>query len=251
MKRKKEVRIERLVFPLSDLKVEERADNDPQIVGHAAVFDELSEELWGFREKIQAGAFSDAIKEDDVRALINHDPQFVLGRSSAGTLTMSEDDKGLRVVIDPHTTTFAADLMVSMQRGDIDQMSFGFQVVDERWETKDKENIRILEKVRLFDVSVVTFPAYPQTDVGLRMWQEVGIDHEAFSRVLTRVAKGIPLTDEDKAVLSSSAETLRAVQEVEKENDASGAPEHKEDEETPRSRLSLLKLKQRQLMLRR
>ena len=151
--------------------VEFRLDDDgdsPILKGHAAVFNEEAD-IMGFREKIEKGAFKDAIKEDDVRALFNHDANYVLGRNIAGTLRMKEDKQGLAVEIDPPDTQFARDLAVSMKRGDITQMSFGFQVKREEWqEGKDGEpDLRIIKEARLFDVSPVTYPAYVGTDISV------------------------------------------------------------------------------------
>lgn len=144
-------------------------DNKRTIVGYAAVFDKLSEPMFGFREKIAKGAFAKTIKEADIRALFNHDPNHVLGRTKAGTLRLKEDSKGLKIEIDPPDTQIARDLMTSIERGDIDQMSFGFRVVKDEWDRKDDGSlIRTLLEVRLFDVSPVTFPAYPQTSVQVR-----------------------------------------------------------------------------------
>lgn len=152
-----------------ELRVERRDGEAPRIRGHAAVFDKLSENLGGFREKIAPGAFADTIKADDVRALFNHSPDFVIGRNRAGTLRMTEDDRGLAVDIDPPDTAFARDLMISMERGDINQMSFGFVTQRDEWDQSDpKAIVRTLQQVRLFDVSVVTYPAYPQTDAAVR-----------------------------------------------------------------------------------
>lgn len=158
-------------------KLEARGDDEaPSISGHAAVFNEQAD-IMGFREEIAPGAFSDSIKTDDVRALFNHDPNHVLGRNRAGTLKLHEDRKGLAIEIAPPDTQFSRDLMTSIKRGDIDQMSFGFQVVAEEWrEGEDGEpDLRILKEVRLFDVSPVTFPAYTGTDVAVRShdnWQK-------------------------------------------------------------------------------
>jgi HK97 family phage prohead protease len=160
-------------FNVDGLKVETRADELRTIVGHAAVFNKLSGDLWGFREKISPGAFSDAIKEDDVRGLFNHDPNYVLGRNKAGTLRLKEDEIGLAIEIDPPDTQFARDLMVSIGRGDITQMSFGFSLVADEWDYSDQKNVvRTLKKVKLYDVSPVTYPAYEDTDVELNSLEE-------------------------------------------------------------------------------
>jgi len=158
---------ERLTFPM-ELRVQKNGEKR-RIVGHAAVFGQWSEDLGGFREKVAAGAFKKTLKEADVRALWNHDPNFVLGRNKAGTLELSEDDTGLAVDIDPPDVQWARDLMVSMERGDVTQMSFGFRTVKDAWNEEDKQQIeRELLEVELFDVSPVTYPAYPQTSVSAR-----------------------------------------------------------------------------------
>ena len=140
----------------------------PAIVGHAAVFDSLSEDLGGFRERIAPGAFSTTIGEDDIRALFNHRDDYVLGRNLAGTLKLAEDDTGLSVKIEPPDTTFARDLATSIERGDISGMSIGFRTITDEWNMEDGDPVRTLRAVRLYDVSPVTFPAYPQTDVAVR-----------------------------------------------------------------------------------
>jgi len=151
-------------------QLEERKDDkEPRMTGHAAVFNEITKIGSFFREQVAPGAFKASIKEDDVRALFNHDPNFVLGRNTSGTLRMKEDDKGLAIEIDPPQTQFASDLMTLMKRGDITQMSFAFQVLGEEWEENEDElPLRTLNKLRLFDVSPVTFPAYEGTDIGVR-----------------------------------------------------------------------------------
>ncbi|MBI4800642.1 MAG: HK97 family phage prohead protease, partial [Desulfarculus sp.] len=120
---------------------------------------------------------AEAIKGDDVRALFNHDPNLILGRNLAKTLRLAEDARGLAIEIDPPDTTYAKDLITCLKRGDITQMSFGFSVRPngQNWGKHDDGfAVRTLTGVRLFDVSPVTFPAYPQTDVAARAldaWQ--------------------------------------------------------------------------------
>jgi HK97 family phage prohead protease len=161
--------IERRNIELTEFRLVED-DKTHKIVGHAAMFNKLSEDLWGFREKIKPGAFAESILRDDIRALFNHDANYVLGRNKAKTLRLSEDDKGLSIEIDPPDTQWARDLQESIRRGDISQMSFGFVAVKDEWSkvTETKQSVRTLLEVKLFDVSPVTYPAYPSTTVAVR-----------------------------------------------------------------------------------
>ena len=165
------------MLPLKEIRINE-SDGGTCIEGHAAVFDSWSETLGGifpFKEKVRKGAFEESIGRDDIRALFNHDPNYVLGRNRAGTLELVEDDVGLRVRITPPDTSWARDITTSIRRGDISQMSIGFVVEDDEWSSKDGIDTRELKKVRLFDVSPVTFPAYTATDVGVRAMQEYDV----------------------------------------------------------------------------
>jgi uncharacterized protein len=164
--------IERRNFQIQELRAITDDKGLRHITGYAAVFNSLSEDLGGFREKIDQGAFSKTINADDIRALWNHDSNHVLGRNKSGTLALSEDQRGLQIDIVPPDTQFARDLMVSIDRGDIDQMSFGFKTINQRWEGEYPNEIRTLMEVQLFDVSPVTFPAYPDTEVGLRSLEQ-------------------------------------------------------------------------------
>ena len=151
------------------LKLEIREEGKPEMItGHAAVFNTIGDGGW-FREKVAPGAFLNSIQGDDIRALFNHDPNFVLGRNKAGTLQLREDEKGLYIEILPPDTQLARDLRVSIGRGDITQMSFGFEIIKEsRQVGEGKEpSLFTLEEVRLWDVSPVTFPFYKETDVSV------------------------------------------------------------------------------------
>jgi len=168
--------IERADFP-GKVRIEKRADGKPQIVGYGAVFYRAGDagteyELWrNVVERVAPGAFASALKRpDDVRALFNHDPNFVLGRSSAGTMTLSVDERGLRYTIDPPDTQQARDLMASIERGDISGSSFSFSVNKESWSdpADGGPEVRTIEDVTLFDVGPVTFPAYEATSTGMR-----------------------------------------------------------------------------------
>lgn len=171
---------------LSAIAVEKRADKGPLIRGHGAVFNKLSENLGGFREVIAPGAFDDCL-QDDVRGLIGHDDVLILGRTSAKTLRIGVDAEGLTYEIDPPDTTYARDLLVSLERGDIRESSFGFRVARGGDDWDEDENgvlIRTIRKVaRLYDVSPVTFPAYPDTDVAKRSMQSFGTTRSVARRL--------------------------------------------------------------------
>jgi HK97 family phage prohead protease len=147
-------------------------DGQKCIAGYAAVFDMWSDDLGWFREKIQRGAFSEAIGKSDTVALFNHDSNLVLGRVSNGTLRLKEDERGLYMEVDLPDTQAASDLYKLIERGDIKQQSFGFIVDGNEWNKAKDE--RTITKVReLIDVSPVTFPAYPDTTVAKRSRDEV------------------------------------------------------------------------------
>jgi HK97 family phage prohead protease len=144
-----------------------------QIVGYAAVFNSLSEDMYGFREIIMPGAFDRALREKhDVRALVNHDENQILGRTKAGTLALSIDTTGLKVEIEPPDTQAARDAVTSVKRGDLDGMSFAFRTLTDNWRTQDGGQIRELLDLELVDVSVVAFPAYPATTVSARALEQ-------------------------------------------------------------------------------
>jgi hypothetical protein len=154
-------------FP-TDLRIESVDPSKPTVKGYASVFNRLSEDLGGFREKIHPDAFND-VMGNDVRALFNHNPDKILARTKSGTLSIGIDSEGLRYEFTPPDTTTGRDLMESLKRGDIDQSSFGFSVVEDEWNDSEEIPIRTVLKVgRLYDVSPVTYPAYPDASVGLR-----------------------------------------------------------------------------------
>jgi HK97 family phage prohead protease len=166
-------KIERRFVGGNKVEVRKNEETGKQVVrGYAAVFDSLSENLGGFREKIAPGAF-DGVLDNDVRALIDHNSSLILGRTTAGTLRLGVDERGLWYEYDDPGTSYSKDLLISMERGDVNQSSFGFRVLSDgqTWEDDPETGayIRTITNVyRLYDVSPVTFPAYPDTDVAKR-----------------------------------------------------------------------------------
>ncbi len=150
--------------------VEARAEGESRTLqGYGAIFNQRTEILGLFEEQIAPGAFGDAIGRDDVRALFNHDPNMVLGRSSAGTLRMVEDETGLRYDIDPPDTQVGRDVVTLIARGDVQGSSFSFETQDESWDyPKSGLPLRTIRRAKLYDVGPVTFPAYEQTTVSAR-----------------------------------------------------------------------------------
>lgn len=139
-----------------------------KLFGHAAVFNTLSDDLGGFREKVERGAFAETILNDDIVACWGHNKLQVMGRRRSGTLRLKEDSQGLAFEIDVADTEQGRGWLETIRRGDVDQASFSFITLEDMWETQGSEAVRTLLKVRLTDVSPVTFAAYPQTDVGVR-----------------------------------------------------------------------------------
>jgi hypothetical protein len=193
--------LERRNFSTGKLSVEERAESQTNtIVGHAAVFNSRSQDLGGFVEQIATGAF-DSVLEDDVRALFNHNQNFVLGRTVSKTLRLSVDEQGLRYEIDIPNTTVGKDLLESINRGDISQSSFGFIVGEDEWEKTDDGNLRTITKVeRLYDVSPVTYPAYPATDAAVRSMENWNKE--------TEIKKNV---DEERDLIERDLKRLKTV----------------------------------------
>ena len=168
------------------------------IEGHGAVFGVRSQNLGGFVEEVAPDAFKRSLGDNpDTRALVNHEPSLLLGRTRSGTLTLSTDSTGLAYEIAAPDTTYARDLITSLERKDITQSSFGFYVMPngDSWsQTEDGFPLRTLTAVSIHngDVSPVTYPAYEAADSGLA--------GRAFRSLAT--ARGIDIADVQRAAES-------------------------------------------------
>lgn len=146
--------------------------NELKIEGYFAVFNSIYQIFDDLSESVAPGAFDDTLG-DDIRALINHDSSLVLGRNTAHTLDLRQDEHGLwgSITINPNDQD-AMNLYARVQRGDVDQCSFGFDILSEDYEVREDGSVHwTIRKVRLYEVSVCTFPAYEETNVKARSAQ--------------------------------------------------------------------------------
>jgi len=201
--RSKMKEIERRTFTVRNIETREAEDGVMRLSGYAAVFNDASVPL-PFSERIAPGAFRKTLSETpDVRLLINHEG-LPLARTKNGTLTLSEDEVGLRFDADLPDTTEARDLWTLIQRGDVDQMSFAFRVIRQKWSADRTE--RTLTEVSLADgdVSVVTYPAYPTTTVEAR---------EALANAILAVKEGREVSGESLIILQTVFDKMSEGQE--------------------------------------
>jgi HK97 family phage prohead protease len=245
---------EQRIITAARLEMRAEGEDAGKITGYAAVFDQpslvMNDWFGQFREIVAKGCFTKTLKDGaDVRGLVNHDTNFVLGRTKSGTCKLWEDDYGLAFEITPPDTQWARDLAVSMKRGDINQCSFSFRVIRERWGTgtDDEGNAideRTLLEVQLFDVSVVTYPAYPATEANMRsIWSAAGLDYEAIGRVAMRAKRELSLTGSDCATINAAIDTLRSF--LPSEPSPSTHSEESQEAEPTRSSHSIAELRRR------
>lgn len=156
----------------SEIEIREVEGGLRTITGYAVKWEMKSVTMgyWRrFKEQFKRGAFTDSLTQDDQLALWSHDYSQVLGRTKNGTLRLFEDEIGLRFELDLADTTLGDDTYKTIKRGDVDGVSFGFQMVKEEWDESDPDNIvRSVTKAKLVEISPVAFPAYPDSQVSAR-----------------------------------------------------------------------------------
>lgn len=205
-------------------------------VGYAAKFDQPSENLGGFVEYVERGAFSRSLKSrNDVMLLWNHDSGQPLASTRSGTMKLTEDEVGLRVEARLPQTTLGKDLAILLRDGIVGKMSFGFNVIKDSWNSEGNE--RRLKSVRLFEVSAVVWPAYTSTSATVRgldkVAQRASVDADELADVMLKIEEGADLTPDQAELMKSVVERLAP------------APEETISEEPQ----SLLAVKQKQLDL--
>jgi HK97 family phage prohead protease len=165
-------RIERRLMAAEDIEMRvEGEDEATKLIGYAAKFNKWSQDIgWGFREKIAKGAFTEALKNSDVRALKNHDANLILGRTESGTLRLQENNVGLKFDLDIPSTSTGRDTAEEIRRGDITGCSFAFTTAADVWVYNEDGTVeRTITAVgELYDIGPVVYPAYKDTTVSAR-----------------------------------------------------------------------------------
>lgn len=226
----------------AEVRVEGEGDDPKRVVGFGIVYDRWSQGLGGFKEIIRPGAATDALKGADIRSLFNHDPNFVLGRTTASTLEVEESDRGVRYAATSPDTQWARDLLVSINRRDITGSSFSFRVAKkgETWTEKDGTYTREITKLQLVaDLGPVTFPAYTQTSAQVRsLMAASGLNFEALAGLLFRAEHGLPPLAADRELIQASITVLTGLLGADA-GQGPGADGQRGDE--PQGRLSFLR----------
>lgn len=212
-------KLETRTFDIDNFEVREESDG-MRLEGYAALFNSRSENLGGFTETIKPGAFRASLKSrNDIKLLWNHNSDIVLGSTRAGTLSLTEDDRGLRVSALLPNNTAGRDAKESISRGDVTGFSFGFSMPargGDEWSADGTE--RVLKSVRLHEVSVgVAFPAYPETNgtATVRGWDKVAqranVDADALADALLKMESGSDLTEDDRSIVEKVLNELAPV----------------------------------------
>lgn len=161
---------ERRTVPARELRVSTADDGTTTVSGIAIVYNSLSYDLGGFKELVSPGALTNTLQANpDVLCLRDHDAPLLLGRTKSGTLQLTDTPAGLSFTCQLPNTAAGRDLAESLKRGDIDACSFGFSVISDTWTTNQAgDDIRTLLEIELYEVSIVSFPAYGATTAALR-----------------------------------------------------------------------------------
>jgi len=216
---------ERRLVPFTQFEVRAEGDGPPELVGYAAVFNQeqqIDDWFSSWLEEVAPGAFKKTLREGDIRALFNHDPNIVLGRNKAGTLELREDEHGLHTVIRPPDNEWGRPVIDAIRRGDVSGMSITFQVIKQQMEYPPKgtegKAKRTIKEARLMDVSPVTFPAFPQTEISARSKEgrdgALPLQDDELLRagaLARRAQMGLVLSAEDRSAIAEAVSILESV----------------------------------------
>ena len=181
-------------FPSVELRAYKTEEEESRMLveGYAIVFNSESRDLGGFTEVVKEDALDKALERNtDVLALYGHDYQNVLGRQSADTLQLEKDERGIKFTLDLPNTQLGRDVYTLVERGDLKGNSFGFTVEKDSWDKKGEKVIRTIEQVRdLFEISIVSLPAYEATELTKRSYEDFTED-DVMEAIPENVADGI------------------------------------------------------------
>ncbi len=206
-----------------DADFELREDGDElRFVGYAAKFNSPSEDLGGFVETIEPGAFRKSLRSrNDVKLLINHDMGRVVASTRGGTMKLIEDEVGLRVEASLAPTSEGKDLAILLRRGDLSKMSFGFSVMKDSWNNDMTQ--RTLKSVRLWEVSVVSMPAYSQTEAMMRSLDKAAtraqVDADELADAVLKLEEGADLSEQEAELITKVVHSLAPAKQVEEETE--------------------------------
>jgi HK97 family phage prohead protease len=214
-------KLETRLFQIEDFEVREDADG-MHLEGYAALFNSRSENLGGFTETIKPGAFRASLKaRNNVFLLYNHDTNAVLASTRAGTLTLAEDERGLKISASIAPTSTGRDVAVLVKRGDLQGFSFGFSMPargGDEWNSEGTE--RVLKSVRLHEVSLTPMPAYTATNGtatvrGLdKIAQRAQVDADALADALLKIENGEDISSDDRTLLQTVIDELAPTPEA-------------------------------------
>jgi uncharacterized protein len=209
------LKLETRIVEVDEFEVREDGEG-MHLEGYAALFNSRSENLGGFTETIAPGAFRASLRSrNDIKLLWNHNTDAVMGSTRAGTLSLTEDEKGLRVSASLPNTTYGRDARELVKRGDVTGFSFGFSLPGRGGDSwSDDGTERVLKSVRLHEVSLVAFPAYPETNGtatvrGLdKLAKRANVDADALADALLKLEQGEEITADDRAIVDKVLDEL-------------------------------------------
>lgn len=223
----------REIYLKNNVEIRNNEEGKPTIISGFIPYESKSFDL-GFIEIIKKGAFTKTIKEADIRCLWNHDSKYVLGRTKSGSLTFEEREDGVEFSFPIPDRQYATDLADAISSGDVDGVSFGFEVIKDTWNYEEEPAIRELLEVRLIEVSVgVTFPAYPESKANVRS-NEIKSIIRTVIKATEKKSSSEPTiySEEERNLITHLITNLSDEISIEIENVSAVEEEHRSDSKT-------------------
>jgi HK97 family phage prohead protease len=216
-------------FSVKEARAEIKEQEGKRYLVGKIPYESLSQDLGGFKETIKRGAFNKTLQDGaDVRALVNHDDSRILGRIKNGTLQLEDREDGLYCTVELGNQSYANDLWESIQRDDVNTLSFGFRTIKDTW-TKDsgRQQTRYLNEVQLLEVSFgVVFPAYEATDsqaVYRSLYNQAGLDFDLINSAIAKIQNKEELAPEEAEALKAIGGIVKSEEPAIEEEPRTGA----------------------------